>query len=106
MKVKPWSSILLAFSLVVVALPAGAEWRQPFEPEDLARQADLDRAGLDPCGCLRALRVCLITAAASLDGCLSDAPNPTRETLCYLKFELDVLLCLEQAGVCQLTCLP
>jgi hypothetical protein len=100
------SILLLLVSLSTSTLAAGSEWRRPFEPEDLVSPTEPVPLGFDPCGCLGGLRGCLIAAAVNLDGCLRDAPSGAQETLCYLKFELDVLLCLERAGTCQLSCVP
>ncbi len=97
---------ILLVAALILPVASEAERRQPFEPGDLVWPTEPDQAGFDECGCLGGLRGCLIGAAVNLDGCLRDAPGTPRETFCYLKFELDVLLCLEQAGVCQLTCLP
>ncbi len=104
-------------ALIVVALLFGVAgagqaedaWREPLEPSfELGRAVPGDsiRTGADPCSCLRELRACLISAYRSLGRCLSHAHTPARQALCYLKFELDVVLCLERAGACELTCVP
>lgn len=101
------SVIAAALVAVLGGLPAvasNAGWPEPFEPTALTL-FDAPQ-GPESCGCLNELRACLLAAAVNLARCLDDARSPARETLCYLKAELDVVLCLERAAVCQLTCLP
>ncbi len=102
----------IVFVLLFAVAHAGwatQEWRAPSEPLDeieLLGPGESIRPGVDPCGCLRDLRSCLIASSLKLGRCLSRAHTPARQALCYLKFELDVLLCLDRAGVCELTCVP
>ena len=106
-----------AARMLLVTLLAGAPlaasqvgaWRPPpggagsVEVLALERPASL---GHDACGCVRELRICLVAASVSLGRCLAGATYPAREVLCYLKFDLDVVLCLERVATCQLTCSP
>lgn len=78
-------------------------WRESIESAGAPEPALL---GFDACGCGRALRACLIAASVNLGHCLAAARTPVREAICYFKFELDAVLCLERAVTCQLTCVP
>ena len=60
----------------------------------------------DPCGCSRELRACLVAAGLSLGRCLVGSSTPARRALCYLSFELDLVLCAQRSGICELTCVP
>jgi hypothetical protein len=58
----------------------------------------------DPCSCLSQLRGCLLAATLNLGRCV--AATPVSDLLCYVKYELDVLLCIHQAENCATTCIP
>lgn len=58
----------------------------------------------DPCGCLLQLRSCLFAATLSLGRCVTSLP--VGDALCYIKYELDIVLCIQQADNCASTCIP
>ena len=58
----------------------------------------------DPCACLQQLRGCLIAATINLSRCVASVP--VGDVFCWLKYELDVLICIQQADVCASTCIP
>ena len=99
----------VTLGLISLAVPAGATDRHWPDPLDFSREvlvgAPESLAG-DACGCLRELQACLLGALVGQQQCLERAPNPAREALCYLKLEIDLLLCVEQAASCELTCVP
>ncbi len=99
-------AIVVALGLATVAR-ADEPWRDPLEPlgEAVVPGGPAPLAS-DPCSCARELRSCLITATINLGRCLGQAFNPARQTLCYIKFELDVVLCLDRAATCDQTCVP
>lgn len=104
-------------ALILLAMLFGvahAGWAEGAWPEPLDSLVEIEspipvepiRPGVDPCGCLREVRACLIGASLDLGRCLSRAQTPARRALCYLKFEIEVLLCIQRAAVCEHTCVP
>lgn len=106
------SRTLVIFSLLVACAHAGwaqQEWRDPLESVyEIEPEIPGEPAGFsfDSCSCLHELRSCLVRASLNLGRCLGQAHSPARQALCYLKFELDILLCLDRAASCELTCVP
>jgi hypothetical protein len=82
--------------LPATGLAAPAEER-PAELIDLLSRAPAEpwAPESDPCSCLAQLRGCLLAATFNLARCV--ATNPVGDALCYIKYELDVLLCIYQA---------
>ena len=100
----------LPFALLLVMAPPATAHVTGFEvpaPDLLALIEESPdpawRPEADPCACLAQLRGCLMAATISLGQCIATLPV---DVLCYVKFELDVLLCLQQAETCASTCVP
>lgn len=100
--------LLLTAVLPGSRLAAEAEQR----PLDLDQLADLlnEPPGQpwnpegDPCACLQQLRGCLLAATLNLGRCV--VRLPVGDTLCYVKYEIEVLLCIYQADNCASVCIP
>lgn len=90
--------------LALLSVLASAGWAAPAQG---GRKAPPTMSfASDPCGCSRELQVCLVVAGLRLGRCLAGASTPARGALCYVKFELDLFLCAQRAGICRLTCVP
>lgn len=97
------SLVLLLLPAAALAAPADERPAELIEFLTRAPEEPWAPEG-DPCSCLTQLRGCLLAATLNLGRCV--ATSPVSDVLCYIKYEIDVLLCIHQADNCATTCIP